>query len=315
MLVEVTYVIAAKLQEKLLIETGEREGDTRTEPVDLDSKELRQAWVTLFGMRVKANITHKSYLDEIKAKYDLGTFRFELPPAYAELLTNDEIKTAILDRAIIFEQELAEAKRESAEAEAQYKSKLELSRPIIEKIKEAEEAEDMDMLQAIVIPEVIKHFEAKSAYCSIGTRLGDAIDNVRKAQNQVYHDAKKAQRESEMTAWIKAHGSDRLQRAFNGNYEVGRIYTLERAAHEYPEWDIDFFGFSDWKDRKNPPLSELDAADETAASTGQPVNIVWLTQPAAIDREEFDEAVYCFEQHAALVIRGYLGKYDLVKSL
>ncbi len=315
MLVEVTYDITEELQKKLLVETGERKGNIRTEPVDLDSKELRRAWVTLFGLKVKAKITHRSYQDVIKAKYNLGTFRFELPPAYTEILTNDEIKTAILARAIAFEQELAEAKREGVEAEAQYKSKLELSKPIIEKIKEAEEAEDPDMLQAIVIPEAIKNFEAKSAYCSVGTQLSDAIDNVRKAQNQVYREARKAQRESEMKAWINAHGSKHLQRAFNGNYEIGRIYALERVAYEYPEWDIDFLGESDWKDRKNPPLNELDAAQEEEAKTGQPVNIVWLTCPAAIDRDGFDEALYYFEQHAALVIRGYLGKYDLVKSL
>ncbi len=313
MLVEVTYGITEELQKRLLVETGEREGDIRTEPVDLDSKELRQAWVKLFGLKVKACITHRSYQDEIKAKYDLGTFRFKLPPAYAELLTNDEIKTAILAKAIIFEQELAEAKRESAEAEAQYKSKLELSRPIIEKIKEAEEAEDMDTLQATVIPAVIKHFEAKSAYCGVGTRLNDAIDNVRKARNQVYREAKKAQRESEMSAWIEAHGSERLQRAFSGGYEVGRIYTLERAAHEYPEWDIDFKGQADWKDRKNPPLSELDAAQEEEIKTGKTVVIVWLIKPPAIERD--DHYDFDFEEQPALVIRDFLGKYDLVKSL
>lgn len=313
MLVEVMYGIAEKLQKRLLVETGEREGDTRTEPVDLDNKELRQAWVTLFGLKVKACITHRSYQDEIKAKYGLGTFRFEFPPAYAELLTNDEIKSVILATAIIFELALAKAKREGAEAEAQYKSKLELSKPIIKKIKEAEEAEDMDMLQAIVIPEVIKHFEAESAYCSVGTRLNDAIDNVRKAQNQVYREAKKAQRESEMSAWIEAHGSERLQRAFSGGYEIGRIYTLERAAHEYPEWDIDFKGQADWKDRKNPSLGELNAAREEEGKTGKAVVIVWLIKPLAIERDDYYD--FKFEEQPALVIRGFLGKYDLVKSL
>lgn len=315
MLVEVTYGITEELQKKLLVETGERKGETRTEPVDLDSKELRQAWVTLFGLKNKANITHRSYLDVIKVKYDLETFRFELPPAYVELLTNDEIKTAILAEAITFEQELAEAKQESAEDEAKYQANLKLAKPIIRIIKEAEKAEDLKVLQTLVIPPEIKDFKARSALHEVEALCFDAISDVYDIQAQAEREVQQAQREAEKAIWIEAHGSDQLKRAFADQYEVGRIYTLERASNEYPEWEIDYFGFSEWKDRKNPPLSELDAADETAAQTGQPVNIVWLTQPAAIDREEFDEAVYYFKQHPALVIHGYLGKYDLVKSL
>lgn len=312
MLVEVTYGITKELQKRLLVETGEREGDTRTESVDLDSKELRQSWVTLFGLNLSGAITHRSYSDTIEAKYDLGTFRFELPPACAEILTNDEIKTAILVGAATFRQELAEAKRKATETDTEYKANLEMARPLIERI---ERTSDLEALQAIRIPSGIADFKARSQLWPLDEKRSRAISNAYDAQKDAQREAEKAQREADKTAWIKAHGSDRLQRAFADQYEVGRIYTLERAAHEYPEWTIDFFGFSEWRDRKNPSLAELDAADDTAAQTGQSVSIVWLTQPAAIDREEFDISSYDFEQHAALVIRDYLGKYDLVKNL
>jgi hypothetical protein len=127
-----------------------------------------------------------------------------------------------------------------------------------------------------------------------------------------------AQAEAEKAVWIEAHGSDRLRRAFEGGYEVGRLYTIERAKSDAPGWTVDFYDKAEWQDRPSPTINELDAADEAAKLGLGPARIVWLTSPPK-DYPGRDQWYYekagDFERGVALIIEDYQGKYTLVKSL
>ncbi len=324
MLVEVTYRITKELQKELLIETGKDGSNSRTEEIDLDTKELRSAWVSLFGLKTKANITHMSYQDYIEAKHkgfetEFKTFRFELPSASEKVLSTDEIKSMIVTGATDFEKALAQSERETAEEKVEYEAKMEVAIPFIKRIETAKATGDLDALRAenLVIPDEIQEFCPRSSPYRMDYMRQDAFRHVSNAQGNARREEEKAAREEEKARWIKAHGSERLRLAFEEGYEIGRIYTLERAEYEYPDWDIDYKDGASWNERKNPTLVELHVAEKAAAETGHRVTIVWLTSPPslskAVEYDEWDEDE--FDQCAALVIEDYLGKYTLVKSL
>ena len=318
MLVTVKYGITKELQEELFVENGQNDGGFREAEIDLDTQALRQAWVTLFGLRVKANITHFVYQDEIKAKYPdiigTSTFRFKLPTAYKEILTIDEIKMEIIKTAATFEIGLWQAKEKAAEKKADYEANLKLAKPLIERI---EATSNLEALQALTIPPEIKGFRARNQLWPLDELHSRAISDAYDAQKDAEREAEKAQYEADKTAWIKAHGSEHLKLVFEGGYEVGRIYTLERAEVEFPDWDIDYQNTTDWKDRKNPTLVELHAEQKASAETKRQAIIVWLISPPRItqDEEEWEIERHEFEECTALVVRGYLGKYDLIKYI
>lgn len=137
-----------------------------------------------------------------------------------------------------------------------------------------------------------------------------------------FEEARKAEAEAKAEAdrekWILSYGSDRLRRAFDGGYDVTRLYVLERAAKELPGWTVDFYDKAEWKERSNPTLKELDAADAGTALGHGRVTVVWLTAPPkdypGQDERYFFEAEE-FEQDVAMVNRTYHPKYDLIKML
>lgn len=114
--------------------------------------------------------------------------------------------------------------------------------------------------------------------------------------------AEKAQRETEKAAWIAEHGSEHLRQAFAAGYNSQRRYVQERAALEYPGYAIDFDDNAGWKARSFPSEAAL---AEALRVKGE---VVWLT--SGVERsEEWEE----FTEREAVVITGYLGKYDLIK--
>jgi hypothetical protein len=323
----VKYRISEELRRKLFVESGQDEGLVREVNVDLDTQELRRASVIVFG-GIKDEDWLGGCYEKIEGSYvgpDGDNYLFETKrlPNQDKLLSDAEIKAKIIELALGFEAALEQAKDEAFRVRVEFDEKMKSAQKIIDRIDALEEAGDVEGLKrsAFDMPEKLKDFVPMLP--NVYPR--DSLNNLRhaalkRASNEIeeaQREADKAQRKAEKDRWIKARGSDHLKRAFEGGYEVGRLYTLERVADEFPEWDIDFADTSDWKDRKNPSLAELDAVAVAEAKTGRSVIVVWLIKPPMIDSEEdeYDPAFYEFEQQAALVIRGFLGKYDLVKSL
>lgn len=117
----------------------------------------------------------------------------------------------------------------------------------------------------------------------------------------------KAARAAEKSAWITEHGSDFLRQAFTAGYDCQRRYVTERAALEFPGYAVDFDDRAEWRERSCP--SEKGLAEALAAGG----TVVWLTRhprhPADDGYGEDDT------EYEAVAIRGFLGKYDLVKVI
>ena len=148
--------------------------------------------------------------------------------------------------------------------------------------------------------------------------IGDAwTTTARAAADKLRQEIKTledAQREVDQVHWIAAHGSAHLKRCIAAGYNCKRLYVVERAAMEAPGFVVDFDNKAGWKDRSCPTPAALDAED--AARTlglGEPL-IVWLTEPPSDrvpDPEDYGDEV--FDPCEAVVLRSYLGRYDLVQ--
>lgn len=131
-------------------------------------------------------------------------------------------------------------------------------------------------------------------------------------------EAEQAARHAAKVAWVQAHGSDRLRRAVEREHDCTALYVRERAAVEAPGYVPDIYGAAKWKSAACPSVGALDAADAAEKLTLGTVEIVWLTDPPqAIKTRDEDEYGYAeeFSPREAVVIREYLGKYDLVLVL
>lgn len=137
-----------------------------------------------------------------------------------------------------------------------------------------------------------------------------AAEALRRANAEREQEECKAAAVAAKAAWVQEFGSDYLKRACANGYDCQRLYVTERAALEAPGFTVDFKDNATWKARSCPSLAALDLEDALKALGLGEVTIVWLTAPAE-EWEEWKE----FEACEAVVIRGYLGKYDLVRTL
>jgi hypothetical protein len=126
--------------------------------------------------------------------------------------------------------------------------------------------------------------------------------------------AEKEKEEAERLAWIETHGSDYLQRAVKLGYNCQRQYVTERAAKEFPGYALDFNNNATWKDRACPSEAALDEV-ERLIRQGYDAEVVWLTEPIQEPEYSDDDDYCCFEPCETIVVRNYLGKYDLVKEI
>lgn len=123
-------------------------------------------------------------------------------------------------------------------------------------------------------------------------------------------EAQKKHLEEEKFKWIKQYGSDYLKRAVENGFDCQRKYVLERAAKEFPDFIVDFDDSAEWNSRSCPSeqaLSEMINLKEK----GYNANVVWLTKlPNGYDDYDY----YDIEPCEAVIVRGYLGSYDLIKT-
>lgn len=136
------------------------------------------------------------------------------------------------------------------------------------------------------------------------------------AEQEAAEKAERERKKAERVDWITTHGSDYLRRATALDYDCQRQYVTERAELELSGYQVDFDDRANWKSRACPSEEALTEV-EALLEQGHEAKVVWLTSPAEKpDCDEDDE--YCrdeFEPCEAIVIRGYLDRYDLVKVL
>lgn len=146
-------------------------------------------------------------------------------------------------------------------------------------------------------------------------------DEAKQAKaRQLKHSAETAKKRAEakrfreaMASWIAAHGSADLKRAHQRGYKVASVYVRERAGVEFPGFMVDTTDEAEWGERSNPTGEALDLEEQTLArvqelGTEYAVRIVWLTTPP----KAFWRVEGAFVDREAVVVRGWLGRYDLV---
>lgn len=127
----------------------------------------------------------------------------------------------------------------------------------------------------------------------------DAAEKLRKEKLAAEERLAQEKRQAEKAEWIIRHGSDHLKRAFARGYDCQRQYVKERAAMEYPGFEVDFDDRAGWKNRSMPSKKGLDLSEKYEGS-----EVVWLTD--AIEDDDFEPC-------EAVVVRKFLGRYDLIR--
>ena len=148
--------------------------------------------------------------------------------------------------------------------------------------------------------------DAHAAATARAKELAEQIAEQRR-QDAARQEAEKVARLAERRAWALAHGSSRLRKCIEMEYDCQRLYVFERAAFERPGYVVDFDDKAAWKARSGPSEAAL---DEAARVGGE---VVWLTRLPLDDGAPEDYQEGWEDEREAVVIRHYLGRYDLIK--
>ena len=191
----------------------------------------------------------------------------------------------------------------------------------IEKIKEYEQKSEEDLTKAYDLKTQISDEKFKDLSLEWYEKL-EAIRQLQKRVKQSYlererelerrkiehQEAAKQRRLEQKKGWIESNGSKHLKKAFGAGYDCQRLYAQERAAMEFPAFHLDFDNKAEWNSRSCPSMKALEIAEEYSREIPE---IVWVTRKHDFNPEEdlyYPENNEC----EAVVIRDFLGKYDLV---
>lgn len=205
-------------------------------------------------------------------------------------------------------EKLAAEKLADAESQARHAAEYARMRPIMDALIAAEDYEAINVSNTGAAPVERPDWYAWSFSPARGQSLSDL-------QSDACAVLRRARIEAEKSRWIEAHGSEYLRRAcIEHGYDCQKRYVIERAAIEAATYIVDWHDGAEWKSRSCPSETALDELEIAASLYLGVAEIVWLTAPAQPERSTDDE-YEPFDPCEAVVIRGYLGKYDLVKVI
>ena len=147
---------------------------------------------------------------------------------------------------------------------------------------------------AAVAPRKPLWFDAVAAADARGVRLEKAWDALHAAWQEAYAQvvaareraaqaaaqaaqAAQERRRAEMTAWIAAHGSDRLRALLEDGYPVRSLYAWERTAREFPGFVPDIDGRARWRALGDVDDAPTDAQIALARRVGGRVALLMYT--------------------------------------
>lgn len=231
------------------------------------------------------------------------------------LVANAQVQAQAEAKARPYAEAFAAKQQAQAESDARHAQEYARMRPLLDALVAAGDYEAVNVAStfpgSVGRPEWYDWLYHPSRQESLLSLQSEGFAAIRKARAE----AEKARADAEKARWIDMHGSEYLRRAcIEHGYNCQRRYVLERAALESPSYVVDWHNGAEWKSRSCPSeaaLDELELAESLDLGSVE-VEVVWLTENAQPERSE-DECPEEFEPCEAVVIRGYLGKYDLVK--
>lgn len=320
MQVQVKFKISDAYRKQQAVETGETPDKQLEVELVLDTPRLRQDWIDLYGLSNRGALTDLFSVTSHpvpEAQYknaDGSTSRYKLADLPRELESppdENKIKELISEMAQGFRDGLGETKAAVEAEKIERARQVKEAQPYLEAIEAAKTHEDYHAISQSIPKGLLTAKIGKTFHDTLEYKLKNLFSQLASEE----HEARAAELESDKTAWIEAHGSDRLKRAHKHGYEVGRIYAIERAKFEAPEFVIDFYDEAEWKERTNPSSRELDELDKASElGIGSSYEIAWLISLPNNDPNNRYGQEY-IEPCPAIVIHGYLKKYNLIKEL
>lgn len=132
----------------------------------------------------------------------------------------------------------------------------------------------------------------------------------KRLEKEAEEKANKELLENEKVQWVTEFGSEYLKKCIHQGYNCQRQYVTERAKYEFEDYVVDFDDNAAWNDRSCPSEEAINE-EISLEKMGYNAQVVWLTKYISSNDDDYDY----FEEREAVVIRGYLGKYDLIKLM
>ncbi len=215
-----------------------------------------------------------------------------------------------------------EKEAEAATREAERAKTIALYERERETLEAYIKTEDWALVKAYVPPNGLRDFSHRT---SGGSSWSPTLEQLQKTALLKYENT---MRDVEREEWIERYGSSHLKMAVAEGYDCTRLYIKERSNKDLQGtgYEIDYTDSACWQERVSPSLRALEAAknDRELANTlgcTRP-EVVWLTaEPIGVgsfDEQDDDGHVDSRGEvvpHEAVVMRHYLGSYDLVKCI
>lgn len=227
----------------------------------------------------------------------------------AEDVSKNYISTMQNDIHIIVPQELAEKSGKFGEKAEIY---VRVSKDILEGFVEIQAFDGKELKYVAKEGELLRFWAENDFELLILSETDKEGLKARQARRdeieaeKIKAEQEKETREREKADWIRQHGSDYLKDCLELGVKANKEYVIERAATEFPGYEVDYSDDAAWEEKFSPSseaLSEL----KKVRGLGAESEIVWLTRPINEDDE--------FEPCEAVAIRCFLGKYDLIKTI
>lgn len=278
------------------VQTGTLLRGTETLPLDLDllAPEERAAVLAVTGTATRFPLR----FDPAVVSGD-STYTVDAVPAAPQ----DWI--AVLQGFQAWKAERAEAEaRKRAERDAERARKAgEIADAQMAELRRLDALDDEELLKARLPPGEIPHLDNTREAVELRVRVDQRMKRARQEREEreeAQREALRSERLEERRRWTAEHGSDHLRKAQGAGYDCQRRYAFERAALEHPDYRLDYRGEADWQERACPGEAALDEALRVGGT------VVWLT------RGDYDDDG--LKGVEAVVIRGYLGRYDLIRT-
>ena len=123
----------------------------------------------------------------------------------------------------------------------------------------------------------------------------------------------KIKEQEEKKNWILENGSEYLKNCLELGQYAHKNYVLERVAKEFPGgFTLDYENNAKWDTKYSPSPDAINELKELRKKTADS-EIIWLTREPVEAGKEYNYDDDEFEACEALIVKNFLGKYDLIK--
>ncbi len=302
----VHYKVSEEVMKKEVVETGTFNNPGRTIQFDLESMEpdTRQKLFDVGAFEISSWGSLQTLAD-IK---EVRTWDHD---------KNDEAKEVIhLDGEPTIDQVIeimARKKAGEAEIKAIQKAKRDAEVALNEKLLSLYREEcqrifqmgdDLEALNAYQVPDEIKDADTRESRVHQNDLLSLRSEKIRELTTE--------KAEAEREAWAKEHGSDHLQKSIAEGFDCKKLYVLERAALEAPDFEVDYYDVARFDYVNCPSWDALMAKDQAKElNLGIPVIVNLTRPPDNSDNSDYPDDLD--EPETAIMIEDFLNEYNLFK--